>query len=270
MSWHRTHDVEQYLAAAGDLLFADPARHTVALTVCENARARADGTVFAWWQEPSGEVTGAVSHTPPYPVVLAAVPEHAIRPLVDELSPTAVNGRASLALQVAAVAALAQGTAAVLRHAERLFRLDGLVPPQVPGSARVAVDADLALLTGWYEAFVAETGVVADDVAESVRDKLSYGGFVLWEADGRPVATSGLSRVAFGSGRIGPVYTPPEHRGHGYGGAVTAAASQRLLERGAWEVVLFTDLTNETTNALYRRLGYVPVGDFAILELDQV
>jgi predicted GNAT family acetyltransferase len=267
MTWHRTHDVEQYLAAAGDLLFADPGLHTVALTVCENARARADGTVFAWWQEPTGEVTGAVSHTPPYPVVLAAVPEHAIRPLVDELSPAAVNGTAALALQVAAVAAQAQGTTAVLRHAERLFRLDTLVPPEVPGSARTAVEADVALLTDWYEAFVAETGVVADDVAESVRDKVSYGGFVLWEADDRPVATSGHSRVAFGNGRIGPVYTPPEHRGHGYGGAVTAAASQQVLDRGAWEVVLFTDLTNPTSNALYPRLGYRPIGDFAILEL---
>jgi len=48
MVWHETEDVEQYLAAAGDLLFAEPGLHTISLTVCENVRARPDGTRFAW------------------------------------------------------------------------------------------------------------------------------------------------------------------------------------------------------------------------------
>jgi predicted GNAT family acetyltransferase len=38
------------------------------------------------------------------------------------------------------------------------------------------------------------------------------------------------------------VYTPPERRGQGFGGAVTAAVSQSVKEAGVAEVVLFTDL----------------------------
>lgn len=55
---------------------------------------------------------------------------------------------------------------------------------------------------------------------------------------------------------MAPVYTPPRLRGRGYGGAVTAAASRAALNAGAEQVLLYTDLTNPTTNALYQPLGY--------------
>jgi predicted GNAT family acetyltransferase len=42
---------------------------------------------------------------------------------------------------------------------------------------------------------------------------------------------------------------------------VTFAVSQAALDAGARDVVLFTDLANPTSNALYQRLGYRPVAD---------
>ena len=68
-----------------------------------------------------------------------------------------------------------------------------------------------------------------------------------------------------GVARVGPVYTPPDHRQHGYGGAVTVAVSQGALDAGAGQLVLFTDLANPTSNALYPRLGYRPVQDSVVL-----
>jgi predicted GNAT family acetyltransferase len=76
---------------------------------------------------------------------------------------------------------------------------------------------------------------------------------------------AGAQRPAAGVVRVGPVYTPPEHRGRGYGAAVTAAVSQAALDAGAAGVVLFTDLANPTSNALYERLGYRPVEDRVVL-----
>ena len=136
----------------------------------------------------------------------------------------------------------------------------------MPGAPRPADEGDVPLLVAWFEAFVAETQVSTQDIEQAVRDRLSYQGFVIWEHDW-PVSLAGHTRKAFQGIRLGPVYTPPEHRGRGYGGAVTAAASQQALDRGAWEVVLFTDLTNPTSNALYPRLGYRPVLDRAVLIL---
>ncbi len=44
-----------------------------------------------------------------------------------------------------------------------------------------------------------------------------------------------------------------------------AAASQAALDAGTGEVVLYTDLANPTSNALYERLGYRPVEDRVVL-----
>jgi predicted GNAT family acetyltransferase len=65
--------------------------------------------------------------------------------------------------------------------------------------------------------------------------------------------------------RVAPVYTPAELRRHGYAGAVTAAVTRAALDAGATDVVLFTDVANPTSNALYRRLGYRPVEDRVVL-----
>jgi predicted GNAT family acetyltransferase len=65
--------------------------------------------------------------------------------------------------------------------------------------------------------------------------------------------------------RVGPVYTPPALRRRGYAGAATAAASQAALDAGARVVVLYTDLANPTSNALYQRLGHRPVEDRVVM-----
>ena len=70
----------------------------------------------------------------------------------------------------------------------------------------------------------------------------------------------GYTAPVVGVSRIGPVYTPPEHRGKGYAEALTYVVSQDLLARNL-RVVLHTDQANPTSNALYQRLGYVPVMD---------
>ena len=84
--------------------------------------------------------------------------------------------------------------------------------------------------------------------------------FWLWESGGRPVSLSGYA-TGFGGSRIGPVYTPPEHRGNGYATGLVARQSSWLLERGWGPCFLYTDLANSTSNAIYARIGYERVCD---------
>ena len=63
----------------------------------------------------------------------------------------------------------------------------------------------------------------------------------------------------------GPVYTPPDLRGRGFGGAATVAVTRAALADGAEGVVLFADLANPASNTLYQRLGYRPVSDWTVL-----
>ena len=86
MPWTLTHDVEAYAERVWDLLAAAPAEHTVALTVIESLRAghrwSEEAPTFGVYED-AGGVRGAASLTPPYELLLAAVPE--VGELVDAL-----------------------------------------------------------------------------------------------------------------------------------------------------------------------------------------
>ena len=66
--------------------------------------------------------------------------------------------------------------------------------------------------------------------------------------------------------RVGPVYTPPEHRRRGYATALVAAWTSELLRRGARRCMLFTDHANPTSNSIYQAVGYRPAGDSLLLD----
>jgi predicted GNAT family acetyltransferase len=67
---------------------------------------------------------------------------------------------------------------------------------------------------------------------------------------------AGFSNAVGGVSRVGPVYTPPGRRRKGYGAAVTAEATAAAINAGARHVVLYTDLANPTSNAIYQTIGY--------------
>jgi predicted GNAT family acetyltransferase len=65
-----------------------------------------------------------------------------------------------------------------------------------------------------------------------------------------------VARRLRNTGAIAPVYTPPEHRGRGYAGSVTAAVVDKLFGEGKTAVCLYTDLRNPTSNRCYARIGF--------------
>jgi RimJ/RimL family protein N-acetyltransferase len=277
MGWHATASVDEFLAAAGDFLRSRPVENTVPLSLATTLRVSGlhhygpDDPIFGWYAE--GPVAGAFLQTPPYPLLLTTVPEGSMPELADLLADRplpGVNGLTPDAEAFAAAWRVRTGARAKAGMQTRLFRLDRLTPPAPPpGAARVAVAADRPLLIEWLHAFHSDIGEDVRNVDELVDDKLAHGGLTLWEVDGTPVAMAGMTRPAAGMVRVLAVYTPPERRGRGYGGAVTAAVTRKALDGGAEDVVLFTDLTNPTSNALYQRLGYRPVEDRSVLEFEQ-
>jgi predicted GNAT family acetyltransferase len=95
-----------------------------------------------------------------------------------------------------------------------------------------------------------------------VRERIGGGRLWLWEdASGTPVSLAGRTAAAAGVSRVAPVYTPAGARRRGYGAAVTAACTADALATDASEVVLFTDLANPTSNAIYQGIGFEPLSD---------
>jgi len=285
MVWRTTGDVAGFLAAAGECLWRERARNTVILTVSEQLRVNPvryssprdigispDGDhrpLFGWWTDQSDIVSGAFLHTPPYPLLLTAIPRGVAADLATALAGrplSGVNGHVAAAEAFAATWRAAHPSRKVtVERRLRLYRLGELAwpDPAPDGTLRVATDTDAPLLTDWFTAFADEVQDMdaGEDQAPDVRDKLSYGGALIWEADGRPVSVACVTRQVVKMIRIGPVYTPPELRGRGYASAVTAEASRRAREAGAEEVLLYTDLANPTSNSIYQRIGYRAVED---------
>jgi predicted GNAT family acetyltransferase len=271
MAWHITNNVDEFLSGAGEFLHARPVENTVLLTITDSLRQHGphvfgDGAAVLGW---CGD--GAFLRTPPRGALLSDMPPAAAAELAVALAGTDLPGIAGPDKVVEAFAAEWQrltGVAPRLTGRQRLYRLDRLTPPEppAPGAGRVAEARDRDLLVDWMTAFQQTLGEGADHAAEFVDDKLSHGGLLLWEDGGRPVSMAGVTRPAAGMVRVQAVYTPREHRAQGYAGAATVAVTRAALDAGVTDVVLFTDLDNPTSNALYQRLGYTPIEDRRTVE----
>ncbi|WP_199442583.1 GNAT family N-acetyltransferase [Umezawaea beigongshangensis] len=270
---------EEFWAAAGDLLTADPVQHTLPLTVFDRARSdeRALATLVTVHDDGP---CGAALRVFPQVLVLSgtiAPAAESLAVLLGDADP-ALNGVTGPTAEADAFAAewtRLTGAAVRTRRTLRLHRLVDLVEPvgastPRPGTARRGTEDDVDLLARWRLEFATEvqvgggqkTGLHDITLASLRRGDLH----VLWEVDGTPLSWAVASAPVHGMSRVGPVYTPSAHRGNGCAAAVTAALSRRVLDAGTSHVVLFTDATNAVTNALYERIGYRVVDEFVEIE----
>jgi GNAT superfamily N-acetyltransferase len=259
-------DLAGFLELVEPFYAADPVAHTLALTVLDGLRRGqgfgvGDPLLFSIHED--GELRGAALRTPPWPLQVHGVPAGAVPALVDAVAvadpdlPGVIGPHPAVHL-FADVWSAVRGTTKVIERASWLYRLGELVPPEVPGTARPPVEADVPLLAKWRVGFAADTGQGSTDLAaaeEAARRSLGDGAQLLWEVDGTPVAWAGARGPVADMARVAPVYTPPELRGRGYGSAVSAAVSAWAAER-ARHVVLYADQDNAVANGIYQRLGY--------------
>jgi uncharacterized protein len=131
------------------------------------------------------------------------------------------------------------------------------------GLLRLVTEGDRPLLIEWYTAFASEIGeLISPESEKAVENGLKQQAIYLWEDGGLPVSLATAKNFLPTAARIGPVYTPSEHRDKGYATACVAALSQKLLEQGCDRCFLFTDLANPTSNRIYQAIGYYPVCDW--------
>ncbi|HEY3868627.1 MAG TPA: GNAT family N-acetyltransferase [Actinocrinis sp.] len=294
MPWRITESLAEFEAAAGGFLAADPVRNTLLLTIPAALRRRgmdAFGDApprFGWFarsgsgpaaRDLAANVRAAFVQTPPHPLVLGAAPPRSAAALAVDLCAldtpvSSINAPTRVAESFAKAWCARTGARPIPRIRMRLYQLETLRAPDPPprGRARTAAASDRALITRWYGEF-ADEAEPSREAAGSRRpapvvDQIAHRSITLWEADGEPVSLAYAGPPAFGVSRIGPVYTPPSARRQGFAAAVTAAACLAASGAGAAEVVLFTDLDNPTSNGVYQRIGFRPVEDRALLDLE--
>ena len=268
--------------AASTWLSSDPVRNTVPLSLTGRAlHGVLDQSAILLTVHDGPDVVAAAIATLRSGVVLGAVPPAAAVAIAghlasENLSVPRVDGMRPATEAFAAAWTEHTGAESFVEENLRLYRLgedgvDGsaaLTPPTgVPGEAMVAGEPDVELLIDWGQAVLHEISAhprndSRADVAGLVAASITMGnGQILWQVAGTPVAMARVGAPREGMSRIGPVYTPRDQRGHGYGTAVTAAAARWALDRGADHVVLFTDLANPVSNSIYQRIGFRAVAD---------
>ncbi|MHB9864491.1 GNAT family N-acetyltransferase [Streptomyces sp. YIM S03343] len=278
--WHLTQNLDLFLNRAAHFLHSRPALHTVPLTVTETLRTHgttaygAEAPLFGWLER-AGKVEATLFQTPPNHLNLTPLAPEDADSLAAHLAGTG-HSFPGVSAEHATATAFAEawqrhtGTTPALYERQRLYRLAALTPPTPlpPGRPRITDALDQEQLRRWKHEF----GVAIGALPAGHNDAVSWADthfrdrrFTFWEAeDGTtPVSMAGVSPMIAGQVRVAPVYTPAHLRGRGYAGAVTAEVSRAAQAAGAQEVVLFTDLSNPTSNALYQRIGYRPVTDFA-------
>jgi predicted GNAT family acetyltransferase len=254
------------LATAGDFLATRPVEHNIHLTIL-HARISEHVPGHYWWVERDGRPIAYASQSPlSFALGTTPMDRDTTETLVDAIGATApelpgVVGDATTAAVFAATWAERMHVPAYPEEAQRIYRLGTLVPPRhVPGSLRPAQERDRELLVRWTEGFDHDIGGGSPDAGEEVDRRLRDGRLTIWDV-GEPVSMAMTRAPAVGVARVAGVYTPPEHRGRGYASACVAALTAQVLATDADTCILFTQLANPTSNAIYRAIGYEPVAE---------
>ena len=219
-----------------------------------------------------GRVVGVVVMTPPKRIILSRIDKDiqtTVVHLVDYLREIEVQIPGVVGPETEAQAFSdywvenMRGGSAKLERRMRVFEARRVTDlPLSPGKLRVACPDDHPLMAEWIAALSEAIGEPTSfDGAKSRAEKLIKDQqLYVWDNKG-PVSIAGVSRPMKNGAVIGVVYTPPEHRNKGYATSSVLLLTKKLLSDGYSFCSLYTDLSNPTSNSIYAKIGYVPLGD---------
>ncbi len=259
-------DPRRVLTVAEPFLESDPVQHNLILTLLH--RCAALGATGRFWLAEQGvDVVGVVFQWPThFFATVTPMPPAVVDTVVDAIVDAGmelpgVNGEVTTSARFAGRWTERTRGSASATDPSRLYALDRVVPPPIPSSgvARRVEDADRDLVVDWFAAFGVETGEALASDPSAVLRRIGAGELSVWDDDG-PVAVAGCSTPVAAATRIGPVYTPPDRRGRGYASALVGALAGSAQDAGLG-CLLYTQLENATSNAIYRAIGFRAVAE---------
>ncbi len=267
---------EAFLARAGPFLTAHEPEHNLPLgllgRLLDEPRLYGYDPTFVV-AEDADEVVGCLVRTPPHGVVLSRFDSPEAVDLVAEavldMHPGLVGavGPQDVVAQFASTWAARTGVDARIGIRQRVHAASAVLElPRASGRMREAGPDDIPTVLDWLNGFADEAlgETLHREEAEASyrrREADPDGAWLLWDDDG-PVSLAAYGNPTPTGTRVGPVYTPPEHRGRGYATSLVADLTAERLAAGLAFCFLFTDLANPTSNAIYARIGYEPVADW--------
>lgn len=146
--------------------------------------------------------------------------------------------------------------------AQKIYQLEKVIPPKpASGSISVCTEKHQDLITQWVYEFSLESLPHEANTIERAREfavnKIPKGEVYIWSDEKDvPVSMNSVGRPTKHGISVSAVYTPKKLRNKGYASALVAGTSQRMLDQGKKICVLYTDLSNPTSNKIYQNIGY--------------
>ncbi len=273
MSWSLCRNVDELLHKRHAALLADESMNCLTWATIERANnAGSDQTKYRFLTFGDALASSAhavVNHSDQHLLLGAMAPPQAkqIVAVLDDQETTirTMEGPREAATAFADHWSQATGRSHQRQMDQGLYELTSVEMPDAAGGQLVKVAAEHrtvlhALVTGFCDCFPDQpmTPTMIDSrVDRFLREKRAY----LWRnSDLTFVSMAAIVRESPNTSSISWVFTPPNHRGQGYAARVVAALSQAQLDAGKKACNLHTDLENDTSNGIYRRIGYTIIG----------
>jgi predicted GNAT family acetyltransferase len=272
----RPRSAAEFLGLAGDFLAAREAEHNLLLGIAgsmvEHPELFTVPAYFAVLRRGESVVLAAIQTAPRDVVLSETLDSEAVDLLVEDLAqPSLGDALPGVVGPVDGASRFAEGWGRRQRVPVRLamreyvYRLRQVVRPRHgPGRMRFAEPGDRATVVAWVRAFADEIGDDTPWDAELLADRwIERQGrsLYLWTAGGEPVSMAGVGGRTPTGIRVGPVYTPPGLRGHGFASNLVANVAQAQLNGGRSFVFLFADRANSTSNHIYASIGFEVVAE---------
>lgn len=279
MEWMEWKNPDHFSDRVMTALLDEEAKNSLMIGVLNNVKQGIYETFHQFTVEEDGELLAILQVTPPHPLHYIVVkkerldllPSFIIPHLLKEEVPFSevVSERQQAERFATAWQEITSGTSEMFMS-QGLYRLDSVEDiDMATGRMREATVADQAQLEAWYSAFEAESGLRSsppEKVTKAVQTMLEREEAVFWEVDGQVVSCAKHARPTENGITVSFVYTSPSARGKGYARSLVANLSRQLLETKSF-CVLYTDLTNPTSNKIYREVGYQQIMDSAWVRL---
>jgi predicted GNAT family acetyltransferase len=259
-------DAAAALERARDYLASDPVEHNVIWSIMSQ-RAESGAAGRYWLLEFDACPVGIVLESPPgHAAAISRMRDDYAIAMAEAICEaghrlTGVAGEASTTAAFAGRWTECAGTAGTVEEAQRLYVLGRLAQPAgVLGSLRRAEPFERGFIIEWWSAFQIETGSPRFDVSGAVDAGLSARRLFVWD-DGGARCVARATEPLGGISRIGAVFTPPRWRCRGYASACVGALCEWVRREEGATSVLYAQLGNPGSNAIYRRLGFAAVSE---------
>lgn len=256
----------EFLNLCGKVLYSNEAEYSLMLGLAEVASRKPDSSGNFYFVKDGSQIIGS-GYITEKNLILSSMPEEAVRAMADQMYfdkaciPGVVGPVKVTELFAKYWAGVTEQKYSVAMS-QKIYKLEKVIPSRtVGGKIHVAGPEHEELVRDWVYAFSLESlpphEAVPEAAALFAKNKIERKEIFLWlDESGKAVCMNASGRPTKNGTSVSAVYTPKELRGRGYASALVAATSQIILDQGKKFCMLYTDVSNPTSNKIYQNIGY--------------